>query len=47
MFNVEVTDEFDTWLKGLRDVRARVRILERIRRLRDGNPGDVKPVGSG
>jgi putative addiction module killer protein len=47
MFNVEVTDEFDKWLKALRDVQARVRILERIRRLRDGNPGDVKPVGSG
>jgi putative addiction module killer protein len=47
MFNVEITGEFDTWLKGLRDVQTRVRILERIRRLRDGNPGDVKPVGSG
>ncbi|MGZ3410260.1 MAG: type II toxin-antitoxin system RelE/ParE family toxin [Xanthobacteraceae bacterium] len=45
MIQVEVTEEFDTWLRGLRDLQARVRILDRIRRLRDGNPGDVKHVG--
>ena len=44
---IEVTDEFDKWLKALRDLRAKVRIFERIRRLGDGNPGDVKPVGKG
>ncbi len=42
---IEVTDEFDKWLKALRDLQAKVRIFERIRRLGDGNPGDVKPVG--
>src|SRR4051795_9669789 len=47
MFRVEVTDEFDKWLKHLRDSQARVRIFDRIRRLRDGNPGGVKPVGRG
>lgn len=47
MIQVEVTDDFDKWLKGLRDLQARTRIFERIRRLRDGNPGDVKPVGKG
>jgi putative addiction module killer protein len=47
MLQVEVTDEFDKWLKGLRDLQVRVRIFDRIRRLRDGNPGDVKPVGKG
>jgi putative addiction module killer protein len=47
MMRVEVTDEFDSWLKGLRDLEAKSRIFERIRRLRDGNPGDVKPVGKG
>lgn len=31
----------------MRDVRARARIQIRIRRLADGNPGDVKPVGEG
>ena len=47
MFPVEVTEEFDKWLKGLRDLQAKVRIFDRIRRLRDGNPGDVKSVGKG
>ena len=47
MIQVEVTAEFDKWLKGLRDLQAKERIFERIRRLRDGNPGDVKPVGKG
>jgi putative addiction module killer protein len=32
---------------GLRDREARARITVRIRRLSLGNPGDVKPVGSG
>jgi len=47
MIQIEVTDEFDKWLKRLRDLQAKVRIFDRIRRLRDGNPGDVKPVGKG
>lgn len=47
MIQIEVTDEFDKWLKGLRDLQAKERILERIRRLRSGNAGDVKPVGKG
>jgi len=45
MAQIEVTDVFDKWLKGLRDMQAKERIFERIRRLRDGNAGDVKPVG--
>ena len=47
MIQIEVTDEFDKWLKGLRDLQAKERVFERIRRLRDGNPGDVKSVGTG
>ena len=31
----------------MRDHQARARITARIRRLSLGNPGDVKPVGSG
>jgi putative addiction module killer protein len=38
---------FDAWIKGLADHRAKARIEARIRRLSLGNPGDVKPVGSG
>ena len=38
---------FDTWLSRLKDRQARARIEVRIDRLASGNPGDVKPVGSG
>lgn len=41
------TNVFDQWLRRLRDRKARARIEVRLRRLSLGNPGDVKPVGSG
>jgi putative addiction module killer protein len=47
MLRIEVTEVFDRWLRKLADRRAKERIFERIRRLRDGNPGDAKPVGKG
>ena len=47
MIEIRKTDIFATWLDGLKDIRARARILVRIERLAMGNPGDVKPVGEG
>lgn len=47
MIELRTTPEFVRWIDGLRDGRARARIQIRIQRLMDGNPGDVKPVGSG
>ena len=41
------TSVYKKWIKDLRDNRARYRILTRIKRLEEGNPGDVKPVGEG
>lgn len=41
------TDEFETWLKKLKDVRGKARILRRLDRLTHGNPGDVRPIGKG
>ena len=38
---------FERWLTKLRDRRAAARVLIRINRLAEGNPGDVKPVGHG
>lgn len=35
------------WLDGLRDIQARARVLVRVERLAEGNPGDVRPVGKG
>jgi putative addiction module killer protein len=47
MFEVEKTDVFLKWLRGLNDVRAVARIQIRIDRLSLGNMGDVKAVGEG
>ena len=47
MIEVRQTTRFATWLAGLRDERARARILKRLDRARDGNLGDVAPVGAG
>jgi putative addiction module killer protein len=44
---IRQTDVFAAWFAALRDRQARARITARIRRLSLGNPGDVKPVGSG
>lgn len=41
------TPDFDVWLKQLRDRRGAARIAERIDRMRVGNFGDFKFVGSG
>ncbi len=47
MNEVRKTDAYARWLDGLRDIRARARILARVERLAAGNPGNVKPVGEG
>ena len=47
MIEVRQTTRFSTWLAGLRDERARARILKRMDRAQAGNLGDVAPVGSG
>ena len=47
MFEVRKTEVYARWLDGLRDVRARARVLVRVERLAAGNPGDVRPVGEG
>ncbi len=41
------TEEFSSWISDLRDYTAKARILVRIQRLANGNPGDVAPVGKG
>ena len=47
MLEVRRTEVYARWLDGLRDVRARARVLVRVERLAVGNPGDVRPVGEG
>ena len=47
MIEVRQTTRFSTWLAGLRDERAKARILKRLDRVSGGNLGDVAPVGGG
>jgi len=47
MIEIRKTDNFAKWINGLRDIRARARVLVRIERLASGNPGDVKAIGEG
>jgi putative addiction module killer protein len=47
MVEVIKTSAFDAWLDDLRDIRAKAKILARIDRLSNGNPGDVAPIGDG
>ena len=47
MLQIRKTDVYANWIDNLRDQQARARILVRVERLAAGNPGDIKPVGSG
>ncbi|MCL4832393.1 MAG: type II toxin-antitoxin system RelE/ParE family toxin [Caldilineaceae bacterium] len=47
MIEIRQTETYSAWFTRLRDRQARARISVRIRRLSLGNPGDVRPVGSG
>ena len=45
MPSIKQTSIFQKWLSGLCDRKARARILVRMGRMEDGNPGDLKPLG--
>jgi putative addiction module killer protein len=45
MYYIQRTDEFDGWLFKLKDLRARAKIIARIRSAELGNLGDVEPIG--
>lgn len=48
MFFIEKTTEFDKWLKKLKDLRAKAKILFRIQKLEnEEHYGEWKPVGNG
>lgn len=47
MYYLQRTREFDRWLRRLRDMRAKARILARLRSAEHGNLGDAQPVGNG
>lgn len=48
MYFIEKTPEFDKWLRKLKDLRAKAKILVRIQKLeQDEHFGDCEPVGDG
>jgi len=47
MHTILTTDVFDLWFEQLRDNQAKARIKARLRRIEEGNFGDVKPVAKG
>ena len=47
MFSVRPLPEFTVWLDGLKDMRVRGAVAERIKRLSFGLLGDFKAVGGG
>ena len=47
MIELRKTDEYNDWLRGLRDIQGRARINARISRLLDGNPGQHRVLTDG
>jgi putative addiction module killer protein len=47
MYRVERTEEFESWLDGLRDRTAQKRIAMRVRRIESGLLGDWKTLSNG
>ena len=41
------TDEFTAWLRGLKDIKAKAVIFNRLDRATKGNFGDSKPLAGG
>ncbi|MDE2385693.1 MAG: type II toxin-antitoxin system RelE/ParE family toxin [Alphaproteobacteria bacterium] len=47
MIEIRRTKDYEDFVEGLRDEKARALIAIRVDRLAQGNPGDVAPVGEG
>ena len=48
MYIIEKTEEFDKWLRKLKDLRAKAKILFRIQKIQnDEHFGDCESVGNG
>lgn len=47
MYQIDQSEQYKRWFAKLRDKAAKARIDLRIKRLAEGNPGDVRFVGGG
>jgi putative addiction module killer protein len=47
VYHLRQTETFAKWLGGLRDAKAKARILARLESARLGNPGDTTTLGGG
>ena len=47
MIELRQTAQFSHWLRRLKDAEAAARIVGRLRRIEQGNPGDSRSVGGG
>ena len=47
MKTIHTTEVFNHWFVSLRDKHGKARIESRLRRVEQGNMGDIKPVGEG
>jgi putative addiction module killer protein len=47
VYTLRQTQEFQDWLDALKDLRAQIRIVARLRLVEAGNLGDWKAVGGG
>ena len=45
MYTVRLTEGFQRWLDGLKDKRAQLRVVARLRQVEAGNLGDWESVG--
>ncbi|MDR2965214.1 MAG: type II toxin-antitoxin system RelE/ParE family toxin [Treponema sp.] len=47
MYDIELTDEFDNWLRGLTDSKIQKIIIKRIRTMSLGSLGEVRSLNDG
>lgn len=47
MYEIETTEEFDTWLDGISDGKTQKVIIKRIRTMSLGTLGKIKPLDGG
>ena len=47
MYQLHQTDTFVKWLAGLKDKKAKARVIARLESARLGNLGDCKSIGGG